>query len=220
LKDIGICETFDKNEVFGYSLLELMTVLITVVNVIIQVISVVMIEHIGFHTITEVTAAIMSTVTFATFFNTAILLLITSANTEYSILWWLPFRGMYTDLDQNWYISIGDTLVYTMLINSFNIYISFFTSLATKIVMRQLDKGWKHLLNPLSVKHTKCLTIPQYVELWSGPMHVMYTPYAICLNTIYTTLMYGIPLPVLYPIACLTFANVYIVERMCVCYWY
>ena len=81
LSDLGICETFDKNEVGGLTLLEIMTVLITIINMVIQVISIFLIEHVGFHTYTEVAAAIMSTVTIASFFNTAILLLLTSANT-------------------------------------------------------------------------------------------------------------------------------------------
>lgn len=113
-----------------------MTVLITVVNVIIKTVSIILISAIGFHTETIQTAAIFATVAISTFFNTAILLLIVSANTEYTILKFLPFRGEYTDLSENWYISIGDTLVYTMLINSTAIYISIGTGLVTKILLR------------------------------------------------------------------------------------
>lgn len=48
----------------------------------------------------------------------------------------------------------------------------------------------------------------------------MHFKYATVMNTIYTTLMYGYALPVLFPIAALTFLNLYIVEKLTVTYWY
>ncbi len=42
----------------------------------------------------------------------------------------------------------------------------------------------------------------------------MYTPYATAMNTIFTTFMYGMALPVLFPIAILTFVNIMIAERI------
>ena len=65
----------------GYALSEVLTVAITVINMIIRDISIVFIEFIGFHTETQQTAAIMVLITIATFFNTAILMLLTNANT-------------------------------------------------------------------------------------------------------------------------------------------
>jgi hypothetical protein len=62
-------------------------------------------------------------VTTATYFNTAILILLTNANTEDTILEWLPFNGAYTDLDKNWYLQVGKGLILTMLINAFYVYI-------------------------------------------------------------------------------------------------
>jgi len=40
---------------------------------------------------------------------------------------WLGLRGAYTTLSADWYILIGDALVWTMLINSVSLYITFFT---------------------------------------------------------------------------------------------
>jgi len=41
----------------------------------------------------------MLLVTVATFFNTAILLLLNQANTEDTVLEFMPLRGQYTDLN-------------------------------------------------------------------------------------------------------------------------
>ena len=64
------------------------------------------------------------------------------------------------------------------------------------------------------------MTIQAYVNLYSGPQHLMHFKYASVMNTIYTTFMYGFALPVLFPIAALTFINIYIVEKLTVAYWY
>lgn len=111
--------------VVGYSLTELISVLITVVNTIIRTVSIICIKLIGFHTETVQTAAVMIVVWIASFFNTAILMLLTNANTKNTFLSWIPLRGAYTDLNANWYIDVADALVYTMLINSVAIYMSF-----------------------------------------------------------------------------------------------
>jgi len=49
---------------------------------------------------------------------------------------------------------------------------------------------------------------------------MMPSKYALAMITIFTTLMYGMALPVLFPIAALTFVNLYLVEKLCVAYWY
>lgn len=48
----------------------------------------------------------------------------------------------------------------------------------------------------------------------------MHFKYATCMNTIYTVFMYGLAIPVMFPIAALTFINIYLVEKLCVAYWY
>lgn len=115
------------NEVGGYLTTTSITVLISVINIVIRTICIVLIRMIGFHTISVQASAVMVLVTLATFFNTAILLLLTQANTQETILGWIPLRGSYATLSADWYILIGDALVWTMLINAVTLYISFFT---------------------------------------------------------------------------------------------
>jgi len=58
------------------------------------------------------------------------------------------------------------------------------------------------------------------VNLYGGPEHVMYVNYAVAMNTIFTTLLYGLALPILFPIAMLTFVNIYVIEKLTIAYWY
>lgn len=94
----------------------------------------------------------MSLIFIGTFFNTAILLILTSANTQYTIIDWIPLRGAYTDLDEDWYIDMGDALVWTLLVNALNPYISISISFATVTLARSLDQG---CFNYICCRHSK-----------------------------------------------------------------
>lgn len=211
---------YDKDMAGGYMLTETMTVAITIINMIIRDISIVFIQFIGFHTETQQTAAIFILIAVATFFNTAILMLLTNANTQYTFLRWLPLDGSMTDLDLNWYTDIGDSLIWTMLINSVYVILGFFMQLAMVIVFRSLDKGCKNFWTCKETDETKCKTIQAYVNTYAGPVHLMHFKYATAINTIYTCFMYGLALPLMFPIGALTFINIYVVEKLCVAYWY
>lgn len=67
---------------------------------------------------------------------------------------------------------------------------------------------------------TKTTTLQQYVNLYSGPAHAMHFKYATLMNTVYVTFMFGVALPILFPIAAFTFFNMYIVERVLLAYYY
>lgn len=56
--------------------------------------------------------------------------------------------------------------------------------------------------------------------MYSGPEHAMHFKYATLLNTVYVTFLFGVALPVLFPIAAFTFFNMYVVERVLLAYYY
>jgi hypothetical protein len=62
--------------------------------------------------------------------------------------------------------------------------------------------------------------IQQYVNLYSGTNHLIHYKYASILNTVYVTFMFGLALPILYPIAVFTFFNMFVMEKILVAYYY
>lgn len=74
------CETYFNQYVGGEALSTLVSVVITVANIIIKIVVKLLITWIGFKTLTGDIAAFMLAVFVATFFNTAILLLLSDAN--------------------------------------------------------------------------------------------------------------------------------------------
>jgi uncharacterized membrane protein len=72
---------------------------IVIFNIVIREINIVLIQKIGLKTESALTHGIFLAIFVATFFNTAILILFTNADTDQSILSFLPLDGFYSDLD-------------------------------------------------------------------------------------------------------------------------
>lgn len=78
-----------------------------------------LITWIGYDTYSEQMTRIINGVFIVLFFNTGILLLLVNANlTDISGLLGRLFDGRFYDYSPQWYVSVGDTLVQTMLVNS------------------------------------------------------------------------------------------------------
>lgn len=84
-----------------------------------------------------------------------------------------------------------------------------------KVLFRVLDRG----LDKKSMK-TKKKTIQQYVNLHAGPEYMMHFKYSAIMNISFITFMYGLAIPVLFPVALISFIVVYLVERITLTYYY
>ena len=58
-----------------------------------------------------------------------------------------------------------------------------------------------------------------YTDLYSGPEYFIHFKYSGILNVAFVTMMYGVGLPILYPIAAFTYFNLYTLERLLVAYF-
>jgi hypothetical protein len=87
------------------------TFLITVVNIVIRTMNIALIDYVSMDKLSKKVTSIMTSIFVISFINTAIILLFTNANLEYSILAFIPLRNQYPDIDMNWYIEVGPSLV-------------------------------------------------------------------------------------------------------------
>ena len=55
--------------------------------------------------------------------------------------------------------------------------------------------------------------------LWNEGEYIIHFKYSSMLNTVYVTLMYGIGLPILFPIAAFTLFNLWVCERISIAYF-
>lgn len=78
----------------------------------------------------------------SSFINTAIIPLLTNANLAYvPVLNILPMKENYSDFNENWYMTIGNQMVKTMIIQSFMPYISLMISIGLRVPFQWLDSG-------------------------------------------------------------------------------
>jgi hypothetical protein len=70
-----------------------------------------LIDYVGSYKVSVQVRAIMTSIFVTSFINTAIILLMANANLEYSPLSFIPFQNQYPDMDMNWYIEVGPSLV-------------------------------------------------------------------------------------------------------------
>ena len=58
------------------------------------------------------------------------------------------------------------------------------------------------------------------MDLYCGPEMIMHDSYAVIIKTVYVTFTYGFALPILFPIAMLSFLILYFTERVRLAFFY
>jgi hypothetical protein len=59
-----------------------------------------------------------------------------------------------------------------------------------------------------------------YIDLYSGPEYMMHFRYSAQMVMIYVAFMYGLFMPIIFFIALVGIFNMYVVERLALCYYY
>lgn len=102
----------------------------------------------------------------------------------------------------DWYPNVGFKIVQTMLINSILPYVGLVTAFAVPFVMRLLDRKFSS-----DMYKTKKTSMAAYKDLFSGKDYVIHFKYSGILNIVYITMLYGVGMPILFPIAAFNFIN-------------
>jgi len=101
-----------------------------------------------------------------------------------------------------------------MLINAFMPYIEFTIAKTKLTIFRKLDrKGGNDDYT------TKKKSMQLYIDLYSGPEYMIHFKYSGVLNVCFVSMMYGLGMPILFPIAALTYFNLFVLERLLVAYF-
>jgi len=105
-----------------------------------------------------------------------------------------------------------------MMITAMWPYIEIFMFGGMKLFSRYLDSGFP--CGCRKPKTTKKVTIQQYINLYSGPIYLMHFKYSSILMQVFVSFMYGMNIPLLFPIALFGIINMYVVERFALAYYY
>lgn len=96
----------------------------------------------------------------------------------------------------------------------FNVYfpiMEFIGFWSMRYVFRFCDGGRENSKKP---------TIKQYCDTYMGPQYLIHYKYSSVLNICFVTFMYGYGIPMLFPIAAVSFLTLYVVEKALIYYSY
>ena len=116
------------------------SILISIMNAIISQIVILLINQIRYNYVTQEKREIMVNVFMAQFVNTGILLLLTTANFEGTVLSFIPINKNYSDFTAEWYVVTGKALVNTMTISAFMPFILMGIAKLRNLIKQWLDK--------------------------------------------------------------------------------
>jgi len=195
--------------IFGQSI----AFVIIAINIVLKIVIIKGITWVGQDTNSEQLSSITNGVFIAQFFNTGILLLLVNGNlSEHSPAFITKHvQGPFYDYTPDWYVTVGGKIVQTMIINSIMPFVGLATSFIIPGLKRKMDRKFGS-----DEYVTKKTSMAAYKDLYSGPDYVIHFKYSGILNIMYITMMYGVGMPILFPIAAFNFLNQYLCERIIV----
>lgn len=105
-----------------------------------------------------------------------------------------------------------------MIITAFMPYIEVMIAIIMKQVFRILDRGSPGKVD--STKPTKKTTKQAFIDLYSGPVYMIHFKYSTVIMQVYIAFAYGLFVPFLFITTTIGVLNMYIVERICMYYFY
>jgi len=188
---------------------------LTIINYILRTICIMLINWVGFSTETKRLQR-TTTVTFISqFFNTAFLLLLVGADMSEQPITFGLTGGQFSDFNSAWFRSIGNVIIGTMFFYACFPIIEALGYLGLRLLFRFLDRGCS-----CDRYKTKKTSIQSYLDTYTGPVYLMHYKYSTILTVVYVTMMYGLGMPILFPIACLSFVILYFQEKTMLYYGY
>lgn len=132
-----------------------------------------------------------------------------------------PIAGFLTwgesgDFDSSFWKTSGNAIVSTMIFNAYYPILEFLMYWAMRVLFRCLDRP----LCSLDSYKTKKTSIKQYMDLYLGPVYYMHYKYSTVMNICFVTMMFGLGLPILFPIAIASFVILYLLEKTMLYYIY
>jgi hypothetical protein len=106
-------------------------------------------------------------------------------------------------------------MFYAMMFNIAWPIMEFFAFFGMRLGFRLLDRNFS-----CNEYRTKKTTLQQYIEIYSGPVYFIHYKYSAILNIVFVTFMYGLGIPLLFPLAVLQILMLYVVEKLMIYYSY
>jgi len=163
----------------------------------------------------EMLASVTNGVFITLYLNTGLLLTMANANlTAYAPKFITSnFTGPHHDYGPEWYAEVGFLILKTMIINAFLPFSGLALGWGLPWIHRKMDMKWGN--NRYVTKKTSMLA---YKKVWSGGEYIMHIKNAGLLLVVFVTCMYGVGMPMLFPVAACNFGIQWTCERIMAVY--
>ena len=147
----------------------------------------------------------------AQFFNTSFIILIANANLSEHEPKSLTqvVDGPHYDYSPRWFVDVGLSVCLTQLIQCFMPFVNLFIEVLRVLLKRGLDTNFTY--DPFKTKKKAML---DYMSVYNGSEFQVHIDYTIVMNLTFTTMMYGLSMPILFPLASLTIYIMRICSRV------
>lgn len=182
-------------------------------NIILKIVIIRLCFWIGEDTESEQKSLITNGVFYAQFFNTGILIILVNANLKDQ--WFVGhhikklFNGLHTDYTPDWYIDVGLVILQTMVIQVFMPIVNTVKGFVVPIIKQKIDSHFTD--DPYKTRST---SLAKYRAIYGGEEYLIHFKYSDALVIVYVACLYGIGIPLLFPIAAIALANTWLNERI------
>lgn len=211
----SICEIHLSIKYTGLLVSSSISFVIIAINLVLKKFVIDLLTWVKESTKSEMLASITNGVFITLYLNTGFLLTVANANlTEHPPHFITDnFTGPFYDYDPDWYPEVGFLILKTMIINSLLPFVALFTGYAIPHLHRRMDMKWGK-----DRYVTKKTSMAMYKKTWSGGDYVIHFKQSGLLLIVFVSCMYGVGMPLLFPVAAFNFANQYVCERIMACY--
>lgn len=112
-----------------------------------------------------------------------------------------------------WYIQVGYKIIQTQVVQSLVPYVT----LVALFIFLYSKRAWDSKFT-MDEYVTRSTGQQQYKSVYAGGEYVIHYKYSLVVNIIYVSMMYGVAMPILFPIAAFSLFNVWVTERIAVSY--
>ena len=119
------------------------------------------------------------------------------------------FNGPFKDYTPDWYIEVGLVVLQTMVINACMPIVNALKGFLVPVAKQKLDSSFTD-----DQYRTKCTSLAKYKEIYGGDEYLIHFKYSDVLVIVYVSCMYGLGIPLLFPIGALNLGITYISERI------
>lgn len=123
-------------------------------------------------------------------------------------------NGPYHDYVPDWYGDVGLKILQTMVINSIMPIVGIVKGYIVPKIKAKIDSK-----NTDNIYVTRCTSMAKYRNVYGGEEYLIHFKYSDALNITYITSMYGLGMPLLFPIAAMNLGLTLMGERISTAYY-